>query len=69
MKVGSPAHATYHLNVNSLDCYEVGLKERPVKIEILEPDVKELLATCALYNLDQVPGLRLDHLPTGVVVV
>jgi hypothetical protein len=32
--------------------------DKSIRIEILEPDVKELLSSCALYNLDQV---RSDH--------
>ena len=35
----------------SLDCSS---GDRPVKIEILEPEMKEILENCAKYNLDQV---------------
>ena len=52
IKLGSPAHAAFH--ANTIDNSDIALKEKPVRIEILEPDVKEILATCALYNLDQV---------------
>ena len=56
IKLGTPAHATYpinnHATYNSVEnCVS---NEKPVRIEILEPDVKEILSTCALYNLDQV---------------
>ena len=56
IKLGTPAHATYPINNHSTynsveNCVS---NEKSVRIEILEPDVKELLSTCALYNLDQV---------------
>ena len=58
IKLGTPAHAIYpinnHATYNSVEnCVS---NEKPVRIEILEPDVKEILSTCALYNLDQVTG-------------
>jgi hypothetical protein len=51
-KYSISAHATYQV-VNSIENL-VGGNEKPIRIEILEPDVKEILSTCALYNLDQV---------------
>ena len=40
-----------HESQQSLDCSS---GDRPVKIEILEPEMKEILENCAQYNLDQV---------------
>jgi hypothetical protein len=56
IKLGTPAHATYPINNHSTynSVENGGTNEKPVRIEILEPDVKEILSTCALYNLDQV---------------
>ena len=39
-----------HESQQSLDCSS---GDRPVKIEILEPEMKEILENCAKYNLDQ----------------
>jgi hypothetical protein len=54
IKLVNPSHATFPNDSSDV-------KEKPVRIEILEPDVKEILSTCALYNLDQVsyPLLRM----------
>ena len=53
IKLGSPAHTITGDNPGT----DV-LKEKPIRIEILEPEVKEILATCDLYNLDQVRTQR-----------
>ena len=39
-----------HESQQSLDCSS---GDRPVRIEILEPEMKEILENCAKYNLDQ----------------
>ena len=51
IKLVNPSHATFPPDGSDV-------KEKPVRIEILEPDVKEILSTCALYNLDQVFDLN-----------